>query len=79
MDQQPTQQPAPEQPAQQISPWAQQVVGHMVDNLKSNYDNPGVLAAQDQAYWSKAIKHTGSGHVPPKLNPDGSLVNEQGT
>ena len=79
MDQQPTQQPAPEQPAQQRSPWVQQVVGHMLDNLKSNYENPGVLAAQDQAYWAKAIKPTRRAQVPPKPNPDGSLVNEQGT
>ena len=49
-DQPPPQPPDPTQPAQQLSPWAQQVVGHMVDNLKSNYDSPGALAAQDHAY-----------------------------
>ena len=79
MDQQPTQQPAPEQPAQQRSPWVQQVVGHMLDNLKSNNADPHALAAQDHAYWSKAIKPTRGGQEPPKLNPDGSLANEQGT
>ena len=69
----PPQPPDPTQPAQQRSAWAQQVVGHMLDNLKSNYEDPHALAAQDHAYWSKAIKPTRGGHVLPQLNADGSL------
>jgi hypothetical protein len=74
-DKQPSQQPD----QTQLSPWSQQALGHMIDNLKSNHANPGVFEAQERAYWSAAFPPRRRPQMPPQLNPDGSLVNEDGT